>query len=536
LDPDDLSRFIGAILGLWGSGYIPDRVKVSALTCLIPVLRYEHFTGNLKNVLKEQLADSDAGVRAVAEHILTMWERERDAEEEVEEEAGAENRQVTPSPTQAVGATRVDRPELQLTTWNITTFTDNNIDANRIRKLADDLMGPECSRYPDLLFVQEVMNGRDGKRAMERLKNEMNSLDSRVGPERYKHAVEDQAGGGEGYGVVWDVQKLGENPPEMELWENAKSDPPPFAVSDSDSDSLASAQAFVRATWPEDKVDFKRAPLFVRFNNDEWGEVVFCTVHTDTGRGSLDNLTHVQGEALLLQAALAAGAAAGRALVLCGDINEDQTAKPPLRLKQWAPKREDQQLGDWHQDARVGSNENLYKKLREMVREPFFDRFQHALAKRVSTNAWPIVVDPRHNDDIYVSKSHFDVEKLNANASMRGLHELIRHTYTQLIRKPDINSQQDVYHRLVKQRFSDHLPVSATLVLRPRQPSFGSNAAAEPREDSDSGSEPEATATEGSYRAGLLAARDEAVRRERERARTGAAWTRTESGWTLRRT
>ena len=305
LDPDDLSRFVDDILGLWGSGYIPDRVKVSALTCLIPVLKDVDEPGlDMRDELREQLTDSDEGVRAVAEHIVTMWERERDAEEEVEEEAGAENRQVTPSPTQAVGATRVDRPELQLTTWNITKFTDYNIDANRIRKLADDLMGPECSRYPDLLFVQEVMNGRDGKRAMERLKNEMNSLDSRVGPERYKHAVEDQAGGGEGYGVVWDVQKLGENPPEMELWENAKSDPPPFAVSDSDSDSLASAQAFVRATWSEDKVGFKRAPLFVRFRNDEWGEVVFCTVHTDTGGGNRDNLTHVQGEALLLQAAL----------------------------------------------------------------------------------------------------------------------------------------------------------------------------------------------------------------------------------------
>ena len=215
LQPEELQPHAAAVAKLL-TEYDSD-LKVSALTCLIPVLRYEHFTGNLKNVLKEQLADSDAGVRAVAEHIVTMWERERDAEEEVEEEAGAENRQVTPSPTQAVGATRVDRPELQLTTWNITNFTDNNIDANRIRKLADDLVGPECSRHPDLLFVQEVMNGRDGRRAMERLKNEMNSLDSRVGPERYKHAVEDQAGGGEGYGVVWDVQKLGENPPEMEL-------------------------------------------------------------------------------------------------------------------------------------------------------------------------------------------------------------------------------------------------------------------------------------------------------------------------------
>ena len=118
-----------------------------------------------------------------------------------------------------------------------------------------------------------------------------------------------------------------------------------------------------------------------------------------------------------------------------------------------------------------------------MVREPFFDRFQHALAKRVSTNAWPIVVDRRHNDDIYVSKSRFDVEKLNANASMRELHKLIRHSYTQLTQDTDINSQLDLYHQVVKRRFSDHLPVSATLVLRPRQPSFGSNAAAEPRED-----------------------------------------------------
>jgi hypothetical protein len=511
LDPDDLLEFKDAILGLWGSGYIPVGVKVSALTCLIPVLRYEEGDLDLRGILREQRADSDAGVRAVAEHILMMWERERDAEEEVEEEAGAENRQVTPSPTQAVGATRVDRPELQLTTWNIAQFS--GVDNSRIKKLADDLVGLECSRYPDLLFVQEVMNGPGGTRAMERLKNAMNSLDSRVGPERYKKDVKERAGGGEGYGVVWDVQKLGENPPEMELWENAKSERPPFAVSESDSESLASAQAFVRATWREEKVGFKRAPpLFVRFNNDEWGDVVFCTVHTDTGQGNLDNLTHVQGEALLLQAALVAGAAAGRALVLCGDINEDQTAKPPLNLKQWAPPPDDRALlREWHRAAHLGSDESAhYRRMREMVREPFFERFQHALAKRVSTNAWPIVVHRAHNDDIYVSKSHFDVEKLNANASMRELHKLIRHSYTQLTRETDINSQLDLYHQLVKRRFSDHLPVSATLVLRPRQPSFGSNAAAEPREEA--GTQPRWS------RAELLAARDEAVRRERERA------------------
>ena len=81
LDPDDLHRFIGAILGLWGSGYIPDRVKVSALTCLIPVLPYLDYEPgfDMRDELREQLADSDAGVRAVAEQILTMWQRDRDA-------------------------------------------------------------------------------------------------------------------------------------------------------------------------------------------------------------------------------------------------------------------------------------------------------------------------------------------------------------------------------------------------------------------------------------------------------------------------
>jgi len=58
--------------------------------CLIPVLRSEILGPEfpLEDTLENQLQDSDAGVRAVAEHILMMWQRD-EAAEVAEEDASA---------------------------------------------------------------------------------------------------------------------------------------------------------------------------------------------------------------------------------------------------------------------------------------------------------------------------------------------------------------------------------------------------------------------------------------------------------------
>ena len=87
LQPEELQPHAAAVAKLL-TEYDSD-LKVSALTCLIPVLRYEHFTGNLKDVLQEQLTHSDAGVRAVAEHILTMWQRDAETEPQANDAAQA---------------------------------------------------------------------------------------------------------------------------------------------------------------------------------------------------------------------------------------------------------------------------------------------------------------------------------------------------------------------------------------------------------------------------------------------------------------
>ena len=249
---------------------------------------------------------------------------------------------------------------LKTMTLNIVNFTDNAGDQAALQSKYHLFSEELTKARPGVVFVQEVQSGDGsetdgGKKAMRKLTELINK---KLGSDdRYKFVVSLKAGGKERYGVMWDTTILGKGEPEMKLWKNPMSfvsadqfkrilpdyiknqeipkkvvsqigrylEGPPFGLCASNPEPLEAARRYASNFC--NNFQFARAPLFVRFTNSEdpnLKDVVFCTVHLDTGDTGDSKKkdkppNQYRLEALFLQAVLAAGASSGRKLVFCGD-------------------------------------------------------------------------------------------------------------------------------------------------------------------------------------------------------------------------
>ena len=428
-----------------------------------------------EDTLAAAQAASDAKLAEAEAKLLVVAERSG-----AEEASRKAVRTVTPvkTPSQLETSQKVT-----VMSWNIANFTHNKSnDADKVyRDKRYELLTERLVKTrPTVLFVQEVQNRGGGEEAMKTLKERLNEKlaeREKLGGECYDFVVSlDLSSGKERYGVLWDTNMLGKEKPELELWRLPMKYAPPFDLCTSDHKALKAARRYAKNFCGGSHFQFARAPLFVRFTNSivfTLRDVVFCTVHLDTGQEKKGQPTNqYRLEALFLQAVLVAGATSERKrkLLLCGDINEDEAKKYSKTLgnaELWKPRDPSMEVDEWHRLAgfspQVLRESKTAKKCCDLIRQPFFDAFARVF-NDVVTNVFPLVKDAALNDNIFVSNGlsfgdplvgTLDILAPNLISGMR------REAKNAAIR--EMKTRDDKCLHYAKKIYSDHVDVSISL-------------------------------------------------------------------------
>lgn len=395
---------------------------------------------------------------------------------------------------------------INVASWNVRKFTykDRDEDAVRVAFLADELT--YAGDPPHLLFLQEVQVGAHGERAVEEL---VHAVAERAPTCRLRFQLSAHAGNNERYAVVWDAGVLGDEPPYLELWSDPLGDDGlPFGLA-----IAATDRAALEELWRQtaDKAAFARMPLLARFRSHP---AVFCTVHLSADESKA---VWAVAEALSLQAlclATSAGDTAdprcseGVPMVLCGDFNEDQCSH-----------------GQWSEDGRCEVARRFPRLA--ALQDRFFRSFHRCIARRYATNLYPLFRVGKHNDNLWISGRHFDLE------SVLPVVGPAQQLYLYVTRRVTTQSTRLEVNDVALSVFTDHRLIH--IILAPIEVRR-SGAEAEAEADADG---PAAAGTGTAERSTAHGRRDGPVdqdapgtiRRPRGRAPKGQDWDPAEGKW-----
>jgi len=292
-------------------------------------------------------------------------------------------------PSAAVGETDGEVC-LRVLSWNIPSFSTKREETieRRVRLLALTIR----SVKPTVLFIQEVIASDCGREAIALLVAELNDTPGL----RYRFTTTDVVSTtAECYAIIWDPAVLGEAPPEVALWTNAKivhTDPfaellqlkvpsgvfrkGVHAIPTPVPDKLLQQTARAASTEASEPWRFLRSPAFARFRecaDERLASIVFGTVHAPATEGA-----QARDEVCLLLALLGA---ANAPVVIAGDFNTDQA-----------------KTGLWNKQPSTAVGDRFFKAFGA---EPIIP-WGHA------TNLYPVHEHKKHNDEIFLSEKFFE--------------------------------------------------------------------------------------------------------------------------------
>lgn len=344
------------------------------------------------------------------------------------------------------GLVREACQEARMGTWNIKMFTRNEAVDERVRNIARIVLEQSL----DAIVIQEVKTGPQAEDAVEHLR----SVVAELSLQAWGKLLSDKCCKTERYALLWRHGMFGAEAPDAEIIMRLPEQPPRWAA---DLMCIATkdykdARRIYRAKTMEDFRGRDGNEIANSNKGDRRGWWVVCfssprlvlvTMHGTIKQAHMTR-ENVEQEVHLLQK-LCASCSSETPIVLLGDANIDEN-KPNLRAA-------------WRTDG-TPDDEN---------QRHFAQRFSPAVRPGTLTNNYPIVDEPKYNDNVWVDRG---VHVRDAGVVESPGHPLVmrqmRESAAERLAQGETLTKMQRTKQLDHYVLSDHCLVYAELALSER--------------------------------------------------------------------